>query len=132
MHGAADQLGHLKPASRIYLHYGVQDEPWHERLLGVRVGASRWVVATPTHDVYDEDILEADAWAEANVRGGAPPALRGSPLFKFNSRTHDETDALMEECRAYAKRWRMGEFVPPVPLAAAGPGGQLPLVPQGS
>ena len=60
----------LSTDSLVCVHYGDPTEPGHERLLGVHLGGSRWVVATPIHDVYDEDLEELAPAGGCRTAGG--------------------------------------------------------------
>ena len=102
-------------------------EPWHERLLGAHLGGSRWVVATPTHDVYDEDLEEMEAWIPVGPRGGTPMGLRGQPLFRFDSWKTRTRTTLLSECAVYAAAWHKKypaeeppSPLPPGPIVATG------------
>ena len=54
MVGVAGDPTTWRRGSVIYLDYGVEEEPWHERILLQHVGREDWVVLTPDLDVYVE------------------------------------------------------------------------------
>ena len=99
----AQDLG-ARAGGRAFLHYGHQGEPYHERLLGAHLGGSRWVVVTPTLDIYDEDIDEAVECIFGGDFGGLPRALHGKRLFRFDGLDAADRTAFMQQCADYAQR----------------------------
>ena len=115
----------LSVRDRIYILYDRTENLWHERLLTAPLAGSRWVVATPTNDVHEEDIEEAEDWMPGGPRGGPPPALRLRPVFRFTQLSKDDIEDFVVEGQRMANEILDAE-APPAVLAPAAPA-QLPL-----
>ena len=83
-----------------------EENLWHERLLCVHLVRSRWVVATPSGDVYDEDILQGDGLEPVGPRGGTRPILRGQPFFRFTVLSNDEEAGLLATADEYFRTYQ--------------------------
>ena len=75
-----DLLSSLRPGDRPLVYYDPEDDHWHERLLPSPCSRASWVVATPTYDIYEEDLTENLDVRKVGPRGGG--GVRGN-LFRF-------------------------------------------------
>ena len=94
-HGSA---GHLTLDIRwrqILIGYPGDVFAYHHRILLVRISGSRWIVATPTGDVHEEDFEGCDV---VPLGRNAQFPLDGRPFFCF--RTVDENEAAEFHARA--------------------------------
>ena len=95
----------IRPNDVLYLDYGVEEEPWHERFIVDFAAGSDWLVLTPDGDLYVETIAVPPL---SGVRIGPgdwrlPAGLgsaRGQPVYRFRERpTEAGLRALREEGR---------------------------------
>ncbi|CAK0855216.1 unnamed protein product, partial [Prorocentrum cordatum] len=110
----------LKPGDVVFVNYGVDEEPWHERLILAVVDHCCYIILTPDGDIYAETISLEYL----------------QPVYRFSSRpVGQELQDLFEEGRAKAaeERRTMGiledEPEPPPASAGAGASGAPPLPP---
>ena len=89
--------------------------PAHQRLLLVSLGHARWIVATPTGDVYAEDLADEDV--TPLVRASPFPAA-GRPIFAFGPTDGAEMARLRTAASALALV--LGVTVAAPAVAAAG------------
>jgi hypothetical protein len=79
------------PGEWVFINYGVEGEPWHERLVLAEVGNGDYVVYTPDQDVYVE-LLRVPPLREVRHVGliaGVPAGLGarfGQPIYRFTRR----------------------------------------------
>ena len=59
----------LKPGDVIFLDYGEEGEPWHERIILAALGGAKYLVLTPDEDMYVEEI---DTRHVADFKQGGP------------------------------------------------------------
>jgi hypothetical protein len=86
---------------------------YHARLLLVPLGGTRWVIATPTLDVYQEDFLDEDI-VPLSRNGLFPEAYR--PIFAFDHLNEDVMGGLRARAAAIAE---VLGVVAPAPVAGA-------------
>ncbi|CAK0884493.1 unnamed protein product, partial [Prorocentrum cordatum] len=92
----------LQRGSRVLVRY--EGYPlWHERLVGARLAPSRWVMATPSGDVYDEDLMESDGVHRVGPLGGLGAGMANVEVFRFVNLTAQEKRELLESCEDYAR-----------------------------
>ena len=114
------------------VNYGEIPRCWHTRLLLSHLGDTRWVIATPDLDVYDEDLsIDNEDYTDfhySGVGGQIPPRISARSVYGFAPMNAAQLGQLMAQGRAYAAA--MGVQAPPnpAPQAAAagvanGPGG---------
>ncbi|CAK0805827.1 unnamed protein product, partial [Prorocentrum cordatum] len=102
----------LKPGGVVFVNYGVDGKPWHERLILAVVDHCCYIIMTPDGDIYAETIsLEfLQDFREGGPRGGLPPGLgaaRGQPVHRFTAKpVGQELQDLLEEGRAKAAEER--------------------------
>ena len=48
-------MAHYRPLGHVFADYGVEGEPWHERIVLCRTRGNRYMVVTPDSDIYEED-----------------------------------------------------------------------------
>ena len=130
----------MQPGTYVYVDFGEEGEPWHERLLLARVAQSQdYIILTPDNDVYLES-LSCPPLNAIRV-GGSNRALpiglgveHGQPVYRFTKTvTGDEFAALKMEAEGLAAlaiatdpaRYPGGRAGPELPLQG-GPPGALP------
>ena len=110
----ADPVGVLAPPDENHDHISLdvverqilcyyEDDPhfeWHHRLLLISLGGSRWLVATPTLDVHQEDFDGVPIRALA--RQSRFP-LECRPAFAFGAMTQEVLDGLRMTARTTAE-----------------------------
>ncbi|CAK0877963.1 unnamed protein product [Prorocentrum cordatum] len=94
--------GWLQRGSRVLVRY--EGYPlWHERLLVARLAPSRWVVATPSGDIYDEDFMESDGVQRLGPLGGLGAGIANVEVFRFVNLTAQEKRELLEGGEDYVR-----------------------------
>lgn len=119
-----------KVGTYIFVNYGVEGEPWHERYVACRVDATghRVVIITPGDDMYVEDLRDMLAWLPRPTATRTLPAGLGGACgqlyYRFSRdipvarRIIIEAEARQE---AAAERERLGlSALPEVARASAG------------
>ncbi|CAK0881157.1 unnamed protein product [Prorocentrum cordatum] len=92
----------LQRGSRVLARY--EGYPlWHERLLVARLAPSRWVVATPSGDIYDEDLMESDGVHRVGPRGGLGAGMANAEVLRFVNLTAPEKRELLEGGEDYVR-----------------------------
>ena len=83
---ARDQawLNELTTLRRLYIKYDDPENLWHERVLLAPLSLREWAIATPTWDVYIEDLLDNEAVAVCGQNARPPRVLAGESLFQFD------------------------------------------------
>ena len=132
----------LEPGNLVYLDYtapgGGGYGEYHERLVVEHIEGTEFMIATPTFDLYAENIsrLNADIYdlRLGVIGGGLPAGLEGANVFGFGVLTQARMDALMNEGRRLARLERAARGIaPPGGPAGAGVGGAaaigMPAVP---
>ena len=114
-------LSDLIPGRLVAIRY--EDDLWHERVLlgpGLRDDSglvTSWLVETPDHDKYEEDMtMEAGEGAQLVVlddMGNCPPALRGK-FYRFAADGYPTSAAIVGEAQAAVRRMRDQGQEPPL------------------
>ncbi|CAK0796024.1 unnamed protein product [Prorocentrum cordatum] len=92
----------LQRGSRVLVRY--EGYPlWHERLLVARLAPSRWVVATPSGDIYDEDLMESDGVHRVGPLGGFGAGMANVEVFRFVNLAAQEKRELLEAGEDYVR-----------------------------
>ena len=127
----------MQPGTYVYVDYGEEGEPWHERLVLTRVAQSQdFIILTPDNGVYLET-LSCPPLGAIRV-GGFNRALpiglgveHGQPVYRFTETvTEDEFMALKVEAEGLAAlavatdpaRYPGGRVGPELPFQGGPPG----------
>ena len=78
-----DREGAVQETHRLLVRYSDDDDIWHERIVLLCLGGTKYLIGTPDGDVYVEDLAEYSAWKRCGARGGVPVELRGERLYRF-------------------------------------------------
>lgn len=110
---------------------------WHTRLLLHPIATSRWVIATPDLDIYDEDLSDQNpdfvGFHYSGPGGQIPPHISARTVYGFAPMSATQLGQLMAQGRTYAAangaqaQADPGPQAAPVaaaPVAGVGGGGQ--------
>jgi len=95
-------LAVLRAGARLLLRYekpkrGAPPPLWHERLLLAEVASSKWVVVTPTIDIFVEGVLDPEVeCCLVGPRGGLPNGLMGTRVFRLDENELDAHQGYIE------------------------------------
>ena len=108
---------------------------WHSRLLAAHIVNSLWVIVTPDHDIYEEQLDNSNPDVVQVVQGGGglgaavPAAVNPANIYGFRAMTAQQYQQLMNNAKQYAAGLRVQMGLPPPGLHPA-PGAAGPVVPQ--
>ena len=115
----------------VFVDYGEVPQVIHTRLVGAHVHNDLYVIVTPDHDVYEEQLSNANPDFVAYHYGGpglgaVPPAgVNPGRVYGFRALSAVQYQQLMHQARVYAAGLRMGLGLP---VAGAAPA-QVPAAP---
>ena len=111
-----------------FVNYGEVPPCIHARLVGARVHNDVFVIITPDHDVYEEQLSDLNPDYTAFHHGGPglgaaiPAGLNPAHVYSFGAMSAVDYQRLMNQARLYAAGFRAGLGLAPVaPQAQAAP-----------
>lgn len=126
----------------VYVDYGEPNHTVHARLVACHLQADLYVIVTPDHDIYDEELhaRNPDYTAFYPGNGGLgsplPAGLNPRRVYNFGPMTVGEYQKLMQDARTYAAQVRIQHGLPPPGLGNVGApvhaGPPMPAAPGGA
>ena len=117
----------------VFVDYGEVPPCIHARLVGARVRDDIFVIITPDHDVYEEQLSHLNPDYVAFYYGGPglgaaiPAGIDPGLVYSFGAMSAVDYQRLMQQARLYAAGVRVGLGLPPIPGGqGAGPGMAAP------
>ena len=106
-------LGGLRERDRLAVCYDDDDGYLHDRVLLAQTSRSKWIVATPHWDIYEENMEDYSLLIRAGELGGVGPRYSGMRRVRFDQgELRSELDEAIAEARSQAESLRAAGFVP--------------------
>jgi hypothetical protein len=115
----------LAPGRVAYVNYG-QGE-WHQRLVLGHVQGTNYVVMTPDHDIFVEQLdasnPDLEGFRVQAIGGGHPVGIPPAQVYAFGPLTAEERSQILSEGRDIVDQERGALGLPALPVPAAAEGG---------
>ena len=103
-----------------FVNYGEVPPCIHARLVGARVQNDIFVIITPDHDVYEEQLSNMNPdyvsfhYGGPGLGAAIPAGVNANHVYTFGAMSAIDYQRLMNQARLYAAGLRAGLELPPV------------------